>query len=214
MPGLARFRRIILRWSRLHPRTFPWRESHDPYEVLIAEIMLQRTRGQNVVGAYEEFLRRWPTPEILARARTSSIESVIRPLGLAKRAAIFKRLGQAVAEGGGVPRTPEELDRLPGVGPYAAHAVPVFVHGERLPLADSIIGRVLRRYFGLPEGMPPNSDRGLWRLAGQLAAPGKARELWLGTLDFAAAVCRPRPLCGECPLRDGCVYWRSVSGVP
>jgi A/G-specific adenine glycosylase len=208
----APFRKAVLAWSRRNRRSFPWRESRNPYEVLVGEVMLQRTRGQNVVAAYEEFLRRWPTPEALARARTSSIASVIRPLGLGKRAAILKRLGQAVAESGGVPKTPEELDRLPGVGRYAAHAVPVFVYGRRLPLADSIIGRVLRRYFGLPETLPPNRDDELWAVAARVAARGKARELWLGALDFAAAVCRPRPLCEGCPLRGGCAYWRNVSG--
>jgi A/G-specific adenine glycosylase len=207
MDKKLRFRREMLRWSRRHPRAFPWRDSRDPYAVLVGELLLQRTRGENVVAPYREFLRRWPTPERLAGTRVASIASVIRPLGLAKRAPILKRLGRAIVSRGGVPDSPEDLDELPGVGPYAAHAVPVFVQGRTLPLADQPIGRVLRRYFGLPAQLPPKDDRGLWAFAEELAAPGRARELWLGTLDFAAAVCKPRPLCPECPLRASCSFW-------
>lgn len=156
---------------------------------------------------YLEFLRRWPDPERLAHAPVRSIAAVIRPLGLAKRAPGLKRLGAALAEVGGVPTDPQALEALPGVGPYAAHAVPVFALGKDLPLVDWVIARVLRRYFGLPKGGRPNADDGLWELAGALARKGRARELWLGTLDFAAAVCRPRPACPECPLRESCAFF-------
>ena len=160
-----------------------------------------------MVPVFEEFVRRWPTPEDLARARLPSIGAVIRPLGLAKRAPILKDLGRALAERGSVPTEPKELSRLPGVGPYAAHAVPVFTKGRNLPVVDWVIARVLRRYFGLGSDRRPNADRELWDLAAELAGRGKARELWLGTLDFAAAVCKPRPLCPTCPLGSTCAYY-------
>jgi A/G-specific adenine glycosylase len=178
--------------------------------VLVGEILLQRTRGEHVVEVYKEFLRRWPDPVALGRARESSILAVIRPLGLAKRAPRLKQLGRELKEIGGVPVEPSELVKLPGVGPYAAHSVPVFALGRDLPVVDWVIARVLRRYFGLPFGKRPNADKELWRLAGRLAAAGKARELWLGTLDFAAAVCKPRPLCPSCPLRKGCAFYQGA----
>jgi len=201
------FRRAILRWHRLHPRSFPWRRRRDPYALLVGEVLLQRTRGELVVPVFEEFVRRWPNPEDLARARLSSIATVIRPLGLAKRAPILKDLGGALAEHGSVPAEPEELMRLPGIGPYAAHAVPVFAGGRDLPVVDWVIARVLRRCFGLGSDRRPNADPELWDLAADLAERGKARELWLGTLDFAAAVCKPRPLCPTCPLNSSCSYY-------
>jgi A/G-specific adenine glycosylase len=175
--------------------------------VLVGEILLQRTRGEHVEAVYEAFVHRWPDPQALSRARTSSIASVIRPLGLVKRAATLKELGAALATLGDVPTDPESLLRLPGVGPYAAHAVPVFTAGANLPVVDWVIARVLRRYFGLREGRRPNADPELWGLATDLADSGRARELWLGTLDFAAAVCKPRPLCPTCPLRSSCSYF-------
>jgi A/G-specific adenine glycosylase len=204
----ARFRRVVLQTYRRQGRVFPWRETRDPYEVLVGEVLLQRTRGEPAIEVYRRFLDRWPDERALARARTSSIASVIRPLGLVKRARMLKALGAALVELGRVPQEPEELLRLPGVGPYAAHSVPVFAAGRDLPVVDWVIARVLCRYFGLPSGKRPNTDGQLWELAAQLAAKGKARELWLGTLDFAAAVCKPHPLCERCPLQSDCSYYQ------
>jgi A/G-specific adenine glycosylase len=208
------FRRTILRWSRQNERGFPWRRRDDRYAVLIGEVLLQRTRGEAVAGVFDTFLRRWPTPERLGRARPAAVAAVIRPLGLSKRAPLLVRLGRALSRRGSVPADPDELVALPGVGPYVAHAVPVFADGRNLPVVDWVVARVLRRYFGLPGGRRPNADPELWRLAAELARPGKARELWLGTLDLAAAVCKPRPLCEACPLRRACRYAvsRSIPG--
>ena len=203
-PSDLRFRRVMLRQSRTSSRRFPWRESADPYEVLIGEVLLQRTRGEHVVPVYHEFLRRWPNAETLAAAPQESIAGVIHPLGLVKRASTLKKLGQAIEDRGGTPRTPRELDMLPGVGRYGSHAVPVFALRRNLPLVDWVIARVLRRYFGLVDGGRPNTDPELWDRAERLARRRRARELWFGVLDFADAVCKPRPRCGECPLRRSC----------
>lgn len=213
MPDARVFRRVILGRFRRSPRTFPWRESRDPYAVLVGEILLQRTRGENVVEVYRAFLRKWPAPHQLARARLSSIVSTIRSLGLTKRAPILRRLGRALVEIGRVPTEPAELLRLPGIGPYAAHSVPVFAQSRNLPVVDWVIGRVLRRYFGLPIGKRPNADKDLWGLAAGLADRGRARELWLGTLDFAAETCKPKPLCPSCPLRGTCAYAAALDSV-
>jgi len=172
----------------------------------VSEVLLQRTRGEHAVAVYSAFLERWPTAAHLARAHTRSIAKVIRPLGLRKRAPLLKALGRALGELDKVPLEPQLLLKLPGVGPYAAHSVPVFAADRSLPVVDWVIARVLRRYFGLPEGRRPNTDPELWELATRLARRGRARELWLGTLDFGAAICRPRPLCSVCPLASSCRY--------
>lgn len=207
------FRSAILRWSSRSSRSFPWRDTADPFHVLVGEVLLQRTRGEHVAEVYCRFVERWPTPEALGRASVRSIASMIRPLGLAKRAQTIKRLGQELSNLGSVPLDPSELDELPGVGPYASHAVPIFVAGHSLPLVDWVIARVLRRYFGLPTDRRPNADSTLWGLAGRLASPGRARDLWLGVLDFAAATCQPRPRCPECPLATSCAYATTLDSV-
>lgn len=208
------FRRRILGWAKKRKRPFPWRLTDDPYAVLIGELLLQRTRGENVVAAYEEFIDRWPTANELALARTQSIARVIRPLGLAKRAPIIKQVGKTLASdfGGNVPRDIVEMKGLPGVGPYTSHAVQVFARNANLPLVDWVIARVLRRYFirGSDQAKRPNSDHQLWDLAGRLVVAGRARELWLSVLDFATEICKPRPRCSQCPLNDSCGFYAEV----
>jgi A/G-specific adenine glycosylase len=176
--------------------------------VLIGEVLLQRTRGDLVEPVFRDFIRRWPDAVRLGRAREPTIARVIRPLGLAKRAPIIKRLGTELARRGALPTTPEELLELPGIGPYAAHAVPVFALGMHYPVVDWVIARVLRRYFGLPGDSRPNQDRELWDRARRLIRTAPAREVWLGLLDFASAVCKPNPVCPTCPLRTSCVEGR------
>jgi len=198
------FRRGMLKSAVVNAREFPWRREHDRFAVLIGELLLQRTRGEHVEAVYRDFMKRWPTPARLARARVPSVERVVVQLGLRKRAAVLVEIGRRLDQMGHVPSDPDELLLLPGVGPYVANSVAVFAEGRNLPLVDWVIARVLRRYFGLPGQRRPNSDRELWEFAAGLAGPGRARELWLGTLDFAAAVCKPRPHCAECPLRKSC----------
>ena len=101
---------------------------------------------------------------------------------------------------------------LPGVGPYTAHAVPILARNRNLPLVDWVIARVLRRYFGIAGTQRPNADRDLWVLAERVVKSGRAREVWLGTLDLAAAVCKAEPMCGECPLRTTCKFTQARPG--
>lgn len=192
------------RWYSERRRDFPWRESQDPYVVLMGEILLQRTRGDLVEPVFRDFIARWPTLEKLGSARQETIARVIRPLGLAKRAPLIKRLANELVDQGKVPTGPEELIQLTGVGPYAAHAVPVFALNEQLPVVDWVIARILRRYFGLPGEGRPNQDRELWRRASILIRHENARVLWFGVLDFAAEICKPRPQCEVCPLNRSC----------
>jgi A/G-specific adenine glycosylase len=203
-PTYSALAATAVRWHGERGREFPWRESRDPYVVLVGEVLLQRTRGDLVEPVFHEFIERWPTFEKLGAAREGSIARVIRPLGLAKRATLIKRLAMELVAHGKVPTKPEDLIELTGVGPYAAHAVPVFAFNEQLPVVDWVIARVLRRYFGLPDGARPNQDRELWRRARTLIRNHDARVLWLGTLDFAAEICKPRPRCEACPLNRSC----------
>ena len=202
-----RFRRSVLRWQKHYrPGDFPWRRTSDHYTVLIGEILLQRTSRNHVAEVFDEFLRRWPDAEHLAKARTASIRKVIAPLGLPKRASILKKLGAEIAKLDTLPLDPAQLDALPGVGPYAAHAVPVFAGGKNLPLVDWVIARVLRRYFDLPATRRPNADADLWDLATRLVEAGRARDLWLGVLDLGDSHCRPVPRCATCPICRSCRY--------
>jgi hypothetical protein len=86
---ISHFRRGVLTWGAKNRRSFPWRSSRNTYEVLIGEVLLQRTRGENVARVYPKLLARWPTADALAQADEAAVAAMIAPLGLRKRAAPF-----------------------------------------------------------------------------------------------------------------------------
>lgn len=200
-----RFVEDLMRWGRANRRVFPWRQTHDPFRILVAEVLLQRSRGRTVALVFDEVFRRWPDADALARARVPSIRSVIRPLGLVRRAETLKALAARVVELGRVPNTLEGLLELPGVGSYAANATLAVAFGRRASVVDGVTGRVYRRYFGLGSDGPPSSDRALWSVV-ERATPSRGVRQWnWAVLDLAATICMPaRPRCSECPLAEHC----------
>jgi A/G-specific adenine glycosylase len=213
--GERAFRSRLLRWGEGHRRSFPWRETDDPFRILVAEVLLQRSRGKTVAGVFDRLFERWPTAEDLSKARTSSIASVVRPLGLVKRAATLKALAGEVAELGGIPDTLDELLELPGVGPYAASATLAVAFERRAPVVDGVSARVYRRYFGLDGDGPASSDGVLWEAVHRVTPRTHLREWNWAVLDLAALVCLPTiPRCDECPLLDRCAWSRTSVDRP
>src|SRR5437660_4990006 len=130
-------RRRLLSWFEQSGRSFPWREpDRAPYEVVVAEVLLQRTTAVGVARAYPGFIEHFPSWTSLSQAPLECLESVLRPLGLWwQKALAFQSLAQSiVANGGVVPSTRTELERLPGIGPYTASAVLAIVYGRAEPL--------------------------------------------------------------------------------
>lgn len=204
---VQRFRKDLMSWGRDHRRSFPWRETDDPFEVLVAEVLLQRSRGTTVASGHQELFRRWPTALALSRARVATIETVIRPLGLVRRATTLKQLAQEVVRLGGVPATLDGLLALPGVGPYAAGATLAVAFGRRAHVVDGVTARVYRRYFGSTSDLTPSSDRELWDLV-EAATPARNLREWnWAVLDLASSVCLPKvPRCSVCPLESHCAW--------
>jgi A/G-specific adenine glycosylase len=200
------FRRRLLAWGREHRRSFPWRETDDPWRILVAEVLLQRSRGKTVAKVYRELFRRWPDARPLSRAREASIASVIRPLGLTRRAATLRAMAKEVVRLGRVPGTFDGLVALPGVGRYAANATLVVAFGKKGPVVDGVSARVYRRYFGLDSHLLPSEDEELWKRVAE-ASPTRGRDWNWAVLDLAAEVCLPaRPRCSSCPLVARCMY--------
>jgi A/G-specific adenine glycosylase len=205
------FRRRLLAWGREHRRSFPWRETSDPWEILVAEVLLQRSRGKTVAKVHRELISLWPDPAAMSRARESSIARVIRPLGLTRRAATLRAMAREVERVGGVPDSFDELVALPGVGRYAANATLVVAFGKRAPVVDGVSARVYRRYFGMESDLLPSEDQALWRKVEE-ATPARARDWNWAVLDLAAEVCLPgRPRCSGCPLVARCVFAKTAA---
>ena len=199
------FVRALQSWGRANRRSFPWRETRDPFRILVAEVLLQRSRGKTVATIFEELFRRWPDAEALARAGVTSIRSVIRPLGLLRRAETLKGLAAEVVELGGVPKGLEELLALRGVGRYAASATLAVAFERRQGTVDGVTARVYRRYFGLKDALPASTDRELWAVVERVTPRAGVREWNWAVLDLAASVCLPaHPRCEICPLASDC----------
>lgn len=203
------FRKQLLDWFKNNRRDFPWRNSEDPYEILIAELMLRRTRADQVVPVYEEFLRRYPTPELLDNANEKDVADIVYSLGLEWRVPAFK---QVVRELGSkysylVPSTREELVELPGVGDYVAGAILSVAYGKREWIVDTNVARVFKRYLGLETINEARRDKQIISLAKEYATSDRARDANLALLDFAALVCKARdPLCDSCVFAKDCKF--------
>lgn len=206
----------IVGWYKEKGRDFPWRKTEDPYEILLGELMLQKTSASQVLPIYRKMLEKYPSPKELSEGDIEEIAEVIYSLGLQNtRARRLKELAEQLEEkhDGEVPDDEESLRELPGVGEYISDSVLTLAFGEERTMIDANAGRVLGRvYFG-EEDYSPNSDRIISK-AEELLPDGKAREFNLAVIDLGASVCIPaNPKCQNCPLAKDCEYFgRESSG--
>ncbi len=188
----------LLDWYGRNRRDLPWRDTTDPWRILVSEIMLQQTQASRVVEPYERFVTRFPDPSSLAAAPTADVLSFWMGLGYNTRALRLKEAARMISERGW-PTTAAELQSLPGVGPYTAAAVACFAFGEQVAAIDTNLRRVLSRWVGRPlEG----SD--LARTARELVAEGLAIDWNQAVMDLGATICRPSPDCEACPVSAWC----------
>lgn len=196
------FQATVLQWAEGRTRLFPWRRpDRSPYELVLAEVLLQQTRAEHVAAVFEVITRRCPDWTALAEIPVVDLEELLRPTGLQRRrAATLHALAKAVVEGG-LPQTAFELEKLPGIGQYMARAIAAQLSMEAVAPVDTNVARVLERVFGPRKLADIRYDPGLQRLALRLVPPSDPGQYLVALLDFAAIVCRPRvPQCRECPL--------------
>lgn len=204
----SRFSREILRWYGKNRRDLPWRRTRDPFRILVSEVMLQQTQVDRVRTKYAAFLRRFPTVRALARAPRAAVLHAWSGLGYNNRAVRLHRASQEIVQQhrGVFPRDVAALERLPGVGKYTARAVACFAFGERVTTVDVNHARALGRFF---YGVEKVQERIVQEKA--LAVLPKDAYAWNHALmDFGALVCRVRPRCEVCPVRDLCRAYPAV----
>lgn len=205
-------RSILLEWGKRHIRSFPWRETRDPWKVLLAEVLLHRTRADQVVPVYRKVVEHYPDPFSLATARLDDLERMLRPLGLHWRVSLLLEMARTIVReyDGHVPVDRESLRALPGISDYIAGAVRCFAFGLPDPVLDTNTVRVLGRLFGLRVTDSSRRSRRFRELMEAVVEGEDPRDLVLSILDLAALVCRPRdPRCMECPLYSLCQHGRS-----
>lgn len=190
--------------------------SRDPYAILMSEIMLRRTKAEQVAPVFSRFLQRFPDAAALANAEDEDIEEIVRPLGLSWRTPAFKRVAQSLVSDhrAVVPDNYDELLGLAGVGDYVAAAVEIFGFGQSRILSDTNTARVACRLFGLSYGPESRRKEEVRARISDLLDQDKPADSARALLDFASAICRARkPLCHACPLAAVCAY-RTRGGEP
>ncbi len=215
--ALRDIRRSVVHWIADHGGDYPWREPGvHPWQGLLAEVMLQRTRASQAAAVFDAFRTRCPNPEDIEQVPDDELLELFRPLGLHWRGAklvslcreIHVRCGQLVPEF-------SELRKLPGVGDYAAAATLTFHLNVRAMLVDSNIVRMVCRTGGQPYGPETRRERWMRETIDALVPEAGHREFNLKLLDLSMLVCRPRnPLCSECPLSHRCSTRKRTTGGP
>lgn len=198
-------RSALVSWYEADHRSFPWRETTDGYEILVAEVMSQQTQLNRIEAAWTAFIEAWPTPAALADADRSDVLELWsnHRLGYNNRARyLHEAAEQIVTEyGGTVPSSPEELEELPGVGPYTANAVASFAFNAGDAVVDTNVKRVVYRAFDVPD-----DPQAFEAVADTLLPTGESR-LWNNAImELGGVACQKTPKCDEerCPWREWC----------
>lgn len=194
------FNKLLFHWHKTHYRPMPWRNTRNPYRILVSEMMLQQTQVDRVRKKYDAFLKQFPTIRALARAPLGDVLRAWLGLGYNRRAKFLHECARMVVERhrGNVPRGAAELRELPGIGISTAAAIRAFAFGEDEPMIDTNIRRILARVFFC--GMPP-PDHELFAFARALIPRGKGRVWNYAMLDLGATVCTARDHSDDCPMR-------------
>ena len=217
------FNRTLFSWHKDHYRDMPWRNTRDPYHILISEIMLPQTQVDRVRTKYTDFLKRFPTVRVLAKAPLGEVLRAWSGLGYNRRARYLHDCAKKIVHeySGKFPNDLEELKRLPGIGLSTAGALLAFSFGEDEPMIDTNIRRILVRVFfggkrskkirGRTLGINSSrsdlvsfphvpSDKGLYIFAKSLIPKGKGRIWNYAMLDLGATSCTARNHSDRCPL--------------
>src|SRR5437667_425717 len=165
----------LLPWYDANRRDLPWRRTRNPYRILVAEYLLQRTRIKSGTPYYERFLKRFPTIRDLAAAPLDDVLAVWEGLGFYGRARNLHAAARVIVEEhrGRIPQSYDALTSLPGIGPYTAGAVATIAFGIRVPAVDGNVSRRIGRVFRLREDVTAGAERG--RIAAHAVRPGGLR---------------------------------------
>jgi len=208
-PSAPAVRSRLLAWYDANRRDLPWRRTADPYRILVAEYLLQRTRVASGTPYYERFLDRFPTVRDLAAASLDEVLAVWEGLGFYGRARNLHAAARAIVErhGGQIPRSFEELESLPGVGPYTAGAIASIAFGIPVPAVDGNVTRVIARLFRIREDVSKAvARRRIAEIASRLVPPERPGAFNQAMMELGAMVCTPKlPRCPECPMEGICV---------
>lgn len=211
---LPSFHFAIFNWYKNFGRSFPWRNTKDPFFVLISEKLLQQTvASDRVINAYHTITTEYPTAHDLAIADPKVLEEIFQPLGMFYRAREMMQMANEIVVkfNDEVPGSLKELKSIRGIGEYSARAVLSFAYGKKVPVVDTNIARLLSRLFDLKEVKTQNPARKkIFReIAASLLPNDGVRDFNYALLDLCALVCKTHsPICKTCPINNFCEFYK------
>lgn len=197
-------------WFLKNRRPLPWRASKDPYAIWISEVMLQQTTAAAVIPYFERWMRELPTVESLAEAAPEKVMKLWEGLGYYSRARNLMKAASLIQEQGGeLPKEPELLKKLPGIGDYTSSAIAAFAFQKKVAAIDGNVLRFLSRFLALEDDIADQATKRKFQIEANRLLPDK--EPWLvaeAMIELGATVCRKKPDCLGCPVRTNCLAFK------
>lgn len=183
---LRAFQQYVLKWYAQHGRhQLPWRQTTDPYHILVSELMLQQTQVDRVIPKYLAFLKRFPTVTVLAQSSLAEVLTLWQGLGYNRRAKFLLQTAQAVLTNNGIfPQTQQQLQQLPGIGRYTASAIAAFAYNQPIVVLETNIRSVFIHHF-FP-GASTVGDKELLPLIEQTIWKNNPREWYAALMDYGS----------------------------
>lgn len=199
----------LISWYRKNHRDLPWRRTSDPYRIWVSEIMLQQTQVGTVIPYFNRFITRFPTVSALASAPLEAVLKTWEGLGYYSRARNLHRAALRIAGewNGRIPCDQKLLESLPGIGRSTAGAILSIAFGQKAPILDGNVKRVLCRLRGIEQDpkLPEVLGR-LWIFSEDLVPSKDVGAFNQSLMELGATVCTPRsPACSDCPVRGHCL---------
>jgi len=204
----------LLNWSKNNSPDYPWRNTSDPYHIMVSEMLLRRTRASSVIDVYKKFIKKFPTVFSLAKSDTREIENLIVSLGMKSRSQKMKSAAQIIVEKHAGKLPPEESELLAIMGEesyYAVNAIRCFGLNQRVPIFDVNVKRIFERVFSTEFGKAAHKKKSSWEIVSSAVPAKNIKQYNWALLDLGKAVCTPvNQKCGICPLNSICDYAKNV----
>ncbi len=183
----AEFQKLIWDFYRKNKRDLPWRGVGDPYAIMVSELMLQQTQASRVAPKFVSFMKKFPTAKKLAAASTSEVLTQWQGLGYNRRGLFLHKAAKEIISKfkGKIPRTPEELESLPGIGPYTARAILAFAYDLPHPFIETNIRSVYIHHF-FEDSAEKISDTELLKVVTETLPKKNARDWYAALMDYGA----------------------------
>ncbi len=200
---------LLLDWYDVNARLLPWRDDPTPYRVWVSEIMLQQTRVEAVMPYFERFLRVLPTVQALAEADEELLLKLWEGLGYYNRVRNMQKAAKIIVEqyGGALPASPQQLQKLPGIGVYTSGAIASIAFQHKTPAVDGNVLRVLSRLTSSHRDISDNNVKKETGTALAAILPDRVGDFNQALMELGAMICLPNgaPKCPQCPLAQLCL---------